>query len=86
MLTPGDREPELTCTGDERVSSFDTIAEDAMGAPSAEGAVTEFAEGEPSVVSESGYRAWVLREGGTVREQLGLIRADGWFITETLGC
>lgn len=86
VLAPGDRGPGLTCTGDERFSSSQLIAEDAVGAPSAKDAVTEFATGESSLVSAAGYRAWILREDGTAREQLGLIKADGWFITETLGC
>lgn len=86
VLAPGDRGPGLTCTGDERVASSETIAEDAVGAASAKDAVTEFAAGESSLVSATGYQGWVLRDDGTARERLGLIKGDGWFVTETLGC
>lgn len=86
VLSPGDQEPVLTCTGDERASSFITLAEDARGAPTARGAVDEFASGQSAVVSASGSRAWILRGDGTAETKLGLFKGNGWFVTGTTGC
>lgn len=86
VLAADDTEPKLTCPDSDRVSSSDSIAEDARGAASAEAAVSEYADNRAAVINNDNTEAWILRADGSAEESLGLLNNGDWFITEVESC